>query len=132
MSDSNNNLVESQHILVCKCCGAPQLYQICSVALNAVTSGLYSLCTFEEKNRFYPKHGMCADCTLSHYRRSQELEQDDGHALSQLYMHPIAKTMTIKATKNAATARTHSHSAKLAYRGRLVLELWKRYHNPDQ
>lgn len=49
MSDSNNNLVESQHILVCKCCGAPQLYQICSVALNAVTSGLYSLCTFEEK-----------------------------------------------------------------------------------
>lgn len=32
MSDSNNNLVESQHILVCKCCGAPQLYQICSGA----------------------------------------------------------------------------------------------------
>jgi hypothetical protein len=65
MSDSNNNLVESQHILVCKCCGAPQLYQICSVVLNAVTSGLYSLCTFEEKNRFYPKHGICADCALS-------------------------------------------------------------------
>jgi hypothetical protein len=74
-----------------------------------------------------------ARIALSHYRRSQKLEQDDGHALSQLYMHPIAKTMTIKAAaKNAATARTHPHSAKLAYRGRLVLELWKRYHNPDQ
>jgi hypothetical protein len=131
MSDSNNSLVESQHILVCKCCGAPQLYQICSVALNAVTSGLYSLCTFEEKIGSILSMAS-AQIALSHYRRSQELEQDDGHALSQLYMHPIAKTMTIKAAKNAATARTHSHSAKLAYRGRLVLELWKRYHNPDQ
>jgi hypothetical protein len=131
VSDSNNDLVESQHILVCKCCGAPQLCQICSVSLNAVTSGLYSLCTFEEKIGSILSMAS-ARIALSHYRRSQELEQDDGHALSQLYMHPIAKTMTIKAAKNAATARTHFHSTKLAYRGRLVLEPWKRYHNPDQ